>query len=188
MACHTLRQTTSLFFHSSAGTFSSLRETLQRKHDEVIARRYPYYEEAIHAARSAIGPLSRSLAAARTATTGSISVTIDGRSLGPHLTGTQVHTLELVRGLAACADELRLRVIVPDDVGAEAEALLEELGVERIRYGDASTRTLTDIVHRPYQVFRGDDLRLLPQLGERIVITQQDLIAYRNPWLLCRCG
>jgi glycosyltransferase involved in cell wall biosynthesis len=39
----------------------------------------------------------------------------------------------------------------------------------------------TSIVHRPYQVFDADDLRFLRQVGERIVITHQDLIAYRNP-------
>ena len=42
----------------------------------------------------------------------------------------------------------------------------------------------TDIAHRPYQVSSDEDLDLLEELGERIVISQLDLIAYANPGLL----
>jgi glycosyltransferase involved in cell wall biosynthesis len=36
-------------------------------------------------------------------------------------------------------------------------------------------------VHRPYQVTSHEDLAFLPRLGERIVVTYQDLIAFNNP-------
>jgi glycosyltransferase involved in cell wall biosynthesis len=39
-----------------------------------------------------------------------------------------------------------------------------------------------DLVHRPYQVNNEDDLELLTRLGERIVVTNQDLIGYHNPF------
>src|SRR5438067_2132238 len=45
-----------------------------------------------------------------------------------------------------------------------------ERGVER-----------SDVVHRPAQVVAPKDLDRLHRLGERIVVTQQDLIAYANP-------
>ena len=52
--------------------------------------------------------------------------------------------------------------------------------VELITYEQAAAGVpLTDIVHRPQQIFTADDLRLLRQLGERIVVTHHDLIAYR---------
>jgi glycosyltransferase involved in cell wall biosynthesis len=39
----------------------------------------------------------------------------------------------------------------------------------------------TDIVHRPYQVADARDLRFLASLGDRLIVTQQDLIGFRNP-------
>ena len=38
-----------------------------------------------------------------------------------------------------------------------------------------------DIVHRPFQIESPADLAMLASLGERLVITQQDLIGYHNP-------
>ena len=38
----------------------------------------------------------------------------------------------------------------------------------------------TDIVHRPSQIFDDGDLRLVHPLGRRMVVTQQDLIAFRS--------
>ena len=38
-----------------------------------------------------------------------------------------------------------------------------------------------DVVHRPYQVSNDEDLSFLAQLGERLIVTNQDLIAYHNP-------
>jgi len=39
----------------------------------------------------------------------------------------------------------------------------------------------TEVVHRPHQVFGPGDLDLLVSLGRRAVVSQLDLIAYRNP-------
>ena len=40
---------------------------------------------------------------------------------------------------------------------------------------------LADVVHRPYQVSNDEDLSFLAKLGERLIVTNQDLIAYHNP-------
>src|SRR5204862_800001 len=77
----------------------------------------------------------------------------------------------------------RLRVVVPPDVGDVAARSLAELdGVEVLRSDEVDGETpRTQVLHRPYQVFHHSDLPLLNRLGDRVVITQQDLISYRNP-------
>ena len=125
--------------------------------------------------------LHRSLACARVAMRG-MSVTIDARALGPGVGGTQDYTVKLVLALAA-SGAIRLRVVVAPDLPVAIARLFErEPALEVISYEEAVEGVApTDIVHRPQQVFSADDLTLLHLLGERIVIGQQDLIAYRNP-------
>lgn len=109
-------------------------------------------------------------------------VTIDARALGTTITGTQRHILELIRALAA-TDALRLRVLVGPDTSLDAVELLRALpDTEVLPIGeiDASTPRST-IFHRPQQVFETGDLWLALRLGERLVLNQLDLIAYRNP-------
>ena len=109
-------------------------------------------------------------------------MTIDGRCLTPGSTGRRIHTLELIGALARNGSA-RLRVVVPDDLGREARHALAKVDdlalVAESDVGEGMART--DVVHRPWQVFDAEDLRFLDRLGERIVITNQDLIAYRNP-------
>jgi glycosyltransferase involved in cell wall biosynthesis len=59
---------------------------------------------------------------------------------------------------------------------------LEAAGVEVLtesEVGDEPVRTA--IAHRPQQAFVPEDIRLLRRVGERVVISHLDLIAYRNP-------
>jgi glycosyltransferase involved in cell wall biosynthesis len=123
--------------------------------------------------------VERSVALARAALA-RLSVTVDARSLGGHGGGTQVYALELTRALAATG-EIDLRVLIGPD--AQAKELLEGLDLESvITYEDAlEGPRRTDLVHRPQQVFSLDDLALLRPLGDRLVITHLDLIAYHNP-------
>jgi hypothetical protein len=128
------------------------------------------------------GVLSRCLDTAQVALDG-LSVTIDARALGPVLAGTQVYTIELVLALARLED-LALRVVVPPDLSPEAvKAFASVPAVELVPYAEAARGglALSHVVHRPQQVFTEEDLALLRLLGRRIVIGQQDLIAYRNP-------
>ncbi len=128
------------------------------------------------------GALRRCLDTAQVALDG-LWVTIDARALGPVLAGTQVYTIELVLALARLED-VALRVVVPPDLSPEATAAFASVpAVELVTYADAARGELelSHIVHRPQQAFSEDDLALLRMLGRRIVIGQQDLIAYRNP-------
>lgn len=111
-----------------------------------------------------------------------LSVTIDARALGPRAVGTQVFTLGLAQALAR-RDDLRVRVLTAFDISAETAASLRETGAELLGYEEAAHEHVprTHVLHRPEQVFTVDDLFLLRKLGERFVLTQQDLITYRAP-------
>lgn len=111
-----------------------------------------------------------------------LSVTIDGRCLTAETSGTAVATLELIAGLHAHAD-VRLRVVVPPRIGQYARDVLgARPGIEildsRALAGEIER---TDVAHRPYQVGAAEDMGLLSRVGRRIVVTQLDTIAYRNP-------
>ena len=130
---------------------------------------------------AARAPLTRALARARSEVEG-LSVTVDGRALTDTMAGTQVHTLELIAALHRTG-AVRLRVVVPPDLGATARELLASLaGVELLDATDVGPDTArTAVVHRPYQVSAPVDLLVLRLLGERIVVTQQDLLNHHNP-------
>jgi glycosyltransferase involved in cell wall biosynthesis len=125
-------------------------------------------------------PIRRSLNSARAAL-GGLSVTIDGRSLTASVGGTQTYVIELILALAR-EPELTVRVLIAPDISARAtDALATAPGIELLTYEEAiRNATLTDVVHRPQQVFTPDDLALLRLVGRRIVVGQQDLIAYHN--------
>ncbi len=169
-------------FHQGSKTFNVRTERLRADHEQIIAKRYPNYHGMVHAAAtSRSGPLERALSIAARVLVGT-SVTIDGSCLGMGLTGTQVHILELLRGLDRIGT-LRLRVLLPRRCADYAREVLDTLAdVEEIMVDDVDDSTKrTDVVHRPWQVGTPLELRRLRQLGNRLVITQQDFIAYRNP-------
>lgn len=170
--------------HRSGGSFSEDGQAnpVQDEHERIIDARYPYYQRAqTEAGRTPFGPLPRAVAAARRAING-LHVTIDARCLGPLVTGTQVHTLEVIRALHQ-TERVGLRVIVPPDLGSHARAQLEQMNdVEIMPHTQVGWgMRKSDIAHRPYQVSSAEDLLLLGLTGERQVVTHQDLIAYRNP-------
>jgi hypothetical protein len=110
-----------------------------------------------------------------------LSVTIDARALGPRSGGTQVFTLGLITALAA-RDDLRVRVLAAFDLADDVAQDLRHAGVEILGYDEAVAGgpvARTHVLHRPEQVFNVEDLFLLRKLGERFVMTQQDLITYR---------
>jgi GT2 family glycosyltransferase/glycosyltransferase involved in cell wall biosynthesis len=170
--------------HHSGGSFAEDGEAnpVQKEHEQIIEARYPYYQRAQTAASTtAFGPLPRAIASARRAIRG-LSVTIDGRCLGPLVTGTQVHTLELIRALDA-TEQIGLRVIVQPNLGDyAARELAARPQIQLIPHTDVHPgMDKADVAHRPYQVSNANDLLMLRCAGERQVITHQDLIAYRNP-------
>lgn len=175
-----------LVLHQGGGTFGAGGETAKRTatqlaHEKLIRARYPAYRDSIVEAESGVAnPLGRALAVASAAILGP-RVTVDVRCLGRYLTGTQVHALELVHALWR-TQEVQLRLLLPDELGAYAKPVIDAMvGVETLRDSDVQGAVRKDpIVHRPFQLSSLRDLSMLELLGERLVVTHQDLIAYRN--------
>jgi GT2 family glycosyltransferase/glycosyltransferase involved in cell wall biosynthesis len=170
--------------HHAGGSFLADGEgnPAQADHERIISARYPYYERTQAAAsKSAFGRLPRALTTASRALRG-LTATIDARCLGPVITGTQIHTIQVIRALSE-TDAVGMRVIVPPDLSASTGEQLEGMRhVQLLPHTEVHpAMDKTDIAHRPYQVSNSNDLLILRCAGERQVITQQDLIAYRNP-------
>jgi len=171
--------------HRHSGSFGSSETTerLRYEHHLTIAARYPYYDDWVEEVRSdPSSRLARSVANAARAMRGP-SVTIDGRCLTPFMTGTALATLELISALDAHTD-LAVRVLLPADVGEYARrTLAERPGIETLPLAalDDDWVEPTDVAHRPYQVLSPQDPLILRRLGYRVVVTQLDSIAFRNP-------
>ncbi len=146
----------------------------------LLERRYPYLRRTVE--EGAPLTLARAVAIARQSVTG-VSMTVDARILRGELSGAQAATLELIEAVHR-TQAVRMRVLVDPGIGADASRELERVapGVERLSAADVGAETSrTDLVHRPYQVTGGEDVDLLMRLGERLVITHLDLIAFHNP-------
>jgi glycosyltransferase involved in cell wall biosynthesis/GT2 family glycosyltransferase len=173
-----------LVAHHGAGTFAAggASGAIQEQHERLLAARYPHYHPAVKALEEdSSGPLARALSVARRALSG-LSVLIDGRVLTGPTTGTHVQVLEVVAALAR-AGRAQLTVLVPPRLNADAARALDRL--PRLRQmglveATAGGGPRVDVVHRPYHLSDEQDLALLLGLGERLVITHHDLIAYRT--------
>jgi glycosyltransferase involved in cell wall biosynthesis len=144
-----------------------------------LCERYPYLAETPLADSAVLG---YALQSAREPAP-RLSVTLDARALDGAITGTHVHVLELIRALAQ-TDALALRLLI----GAERidRDTREQLGglphTELLAAEDLDPTTPRSAVfHRPQQTFSPSDVALALALGERFVVSQLDLIAYRNP-------
>lgn len=158
-----------------------------------VGERYPYLGQTPladsgvlgHALRSAAPPAER------------LVVTLDARALDGAVTGTQVHVLELILALAR-TEALALRLLVraqridrPTRELLEGLPATELLAAETLAEGSSAERSLsaealaaaprTAVFHRPQQTFSPGDVQVALALGERFVLSQLDLIAYRNP-------
>ena len=98
----------------------------------------------------AVGPLGRALTIARQALTGR-RVTIDGRSLGTFVAGTQVLTLELIHALQRTG-EVRVRVAGAAGPATAARASTASSSSPPTRRPSEVGRD--EVVHRPFQVER----------------------------------
>lgn len=145
-----------------------------------LAERYPYLSKRSTLADS--GVLALALEAARGPRL-RLSVTLDARALDGAVTGTQVHVFELILALAR-TEQLRLRLLVREErIDRETLELLRELPAVELLPAeglDPATPRST-VFHRPQQTFSPGDVALAMALGERFVLSQLDLIAYRNP-------
>jgi glycosyltransferase involved in cell wall biosynthesis len=145
-----------------------------------LRERYPYLPPLPAVAASAVLPHTLELVRPPRAR---LSVTIDARAVEGFVTGTQIHILELIRALAHTG-ALRLRVLVRQDkIGGAALELLRALPeTELLDEQDVGERTpKSTVVHRPQQTFAAEDVSIVLRLGEHVVLSQLDLIAYHNP-------
>jgi glycosyltransferase involved in cell wall biosynthesis len=117
-------------------------------------------------------------------------VTLDARALDGAVTGTQVNVLELILALSRTG-MLRLRLLIRSErIDRETLEHLQGLpGIELLASEEVNSATpRSTIFHRPQQAFSPGDVALALALGERIVLSQLDLIAYRNPGYFADAG
>jgi glycosyltransferase involved in cell wall biosynthesis len=127
-------------------------------------------------------PFQIGLTAVR-ATLDGIRVLIDGTCLGPMEMGTQVQTIFLIRALADRPEIKSICVALPGDgCPAYAKPVLDHPKITKF-----VTSTLhfidspqVDILHRPFQPGSEIPWQQWRSVAKRVVITLQDLIAYRN--------
>ncbi len=101
-----------------------------------------------------------------------ISVTVDARVLGGPMDGTKRHVLELTGALAG-SESLEVRALVSPWLDPTVRERLSAAGAEVLTGNHVS-----DLVHRPHQLNSPADLAVLAELGPRLVITHQDMIAW----------
>ncbi len=147
----------------------------------LLADRFRYLPNArAGMERETAGSLPHALAAAQIAARDP-SVTIDARALTSGVNGTKLHIVELIGALAKTG-RARVRALVTADLGEFRQPLTAIDGLELLYIDEIDQATLIDdVIHRPYQVSSLGELDLLSALGRSVLITQQDLIGFRNP-------
>jgi glycosyltransferase involved in cell wall biosynthesis len=136
------------------------------------------------AAEGTPDPVTRAVGTARRALQ-PLRVLIDARILTGPLDGTRVHVTELIAAVAGTG-EAEVTVLIPDRLGEPARSALQRLDVRLVTAhagagGGPAGMARADVVHRPHQISTPADLAVLSALGERLVITHQDLISFHNP-------
>ncbi|MEO5834482.1 MAG: glycosyltransferase [Nakamurella sp.] len=113
-----------------------------------------------------------------------VDVLIDGSCFGPFEQGTQVAVLASIRSLTAHPQIRRVIVAMPEPTlpPAYTLAVLHHPKVTLCRYdgGAIPDAPQVDVIHRPYQPHGALPLSRWQQVGRRLVVTVQDLIAYNN--------
>ena len=153
---------------------------VQHAHELMLAARYPYYHNAVHALQAdRAAPLARSLMAARRALDG-LTVAIDVR--GPELDDVGGRAaVDLVAALAATG-QARLRVIVEPRAASSWTTKVD--GIEVVSLApDARSEpgNRADVIHRVFPAATPAELGALSRLGDRLIVTYDDLGGYRNP-------
>jgi glycosyltransferase involved in cell wall biosynthesis len=105
-------------------------------------------------------------------TTGKLSVGYDLRHLPPENIGTRTYAVNLAKALAELS-EVELTLLVRCAVQAD--------GLKGRVVTEDEWRDDVAVIHKPAQVFNPQELGLLFGSSAHVVITYQDLIAYRVP-------
>ncbi len=110
--------------------------------------------------------------AVRITSAGRVSVALDIRHIPPEQVGTRTYAVNLAQALKALP-EIDLTLLVRDPAQARG---IEGRVVTPERFGDDVA-----LIHKPAQVIDPSELELLFESSAHVVITYQDLIAYRIP-------
>lgn len=148
-----------------------------------LHRAHPFFPSLYDVEKNAPGGPLADVLYLRKAELVGVDLLIDGSCFGPHETGTQVAVLANIRALTG--HPLVRRVVVPipspQPPGYAIEVLRHPKVLltrnEACTFPDAPT---VDIIHRPFQPHGPLPLDRWAQIGRRLVITIQDLIAYNN--------
>jgi len=126
-------------------------------------------------------PVSQAHGLARASATG-LRILIDGSVMGSLETGTQVNLMHTVAALSRRDDVREIVVSMPGPVPEYARQAFDSTKILPVVAPDGAfpPELRFDIVHRPYQPDRPLPLEHWRTVARRIVITVQDLIAYRN--------
>ena len=169
-------------FHHGSASFGQLKDNGKAAADAELAAAYPF-----HLDRAALMTQDRyggfCLAKDRTRLIrGSVRLAVDCTCLTGVANGTQRVALNTVVALS------RLFPSCTAIVGPQSPKFLkdifQELGVQSEvvsnQMGDSTLRF--DVVYRPFQVYRLEELQWLKRIADRIIVHQLDLLAYHNPF------
>ncbi len=101
------------------------------------------------------------------------AVVLDGSCLAHPLTGTQVQVLELADALARAGADLT--VMRPPELHPTVDPRVVSL-TSHVRFAERHRLGRPVILHRPFQVVSLHDLTDRLEIGERFVLTHQDMI------------
>ncbi len=176
-------------YHKGSRSFrekgADKRTRLRELHERWIRQRYPWYAEwTTQAANDRESTLAYAIEQARDAILGH-RIAIDATCIGGPVTGTQLHTLGLIRALAlAKPSNVRLSIIVHDHVFKNRESLLgvEALVDELVPLSELQglPQPQFSLVHRPFQLQSLSDLVFLRTIAHRVIISVLDFIAFSS--------
>lgn len=160
------------------------REKIQISHEQLIHERYPWYTDWMHNESQAVySPLADAINRARRSLLPT-RVALDATYLAPTTTGTSVVTFEMIRALASAPRRAgKLFIIVRNDTTTAFKNRIGEIvdGVCTLDELEQANAPMFDLVFRPAQVQRREELMLLQSIAEKFVVFQLDFIAYANP-------
>jgi len=174
-------------YHKGSKSFGArgeeARQRIRSDHERLIRERYPWYTEwTTQAANERESPLAYAIEQARDAILG-YRIAIDATCVGGPITGTQLHTLGLIRALALSKQpDIHLSIIVHDHIAKSSLLGVDRLVDEVVPL--SSLKNLSEprfsLVHRPFQLHRLEELIFLRTIAHRIVVSVLDFIAFSS--------
>ncbi|HEY4992143.1 MAG TPA: glycosyltransferase, partial [Nakamurella sp.] len=151
---------------------------------EQLTRAHPFFPALYDLERTAENvPLADVLHLRRAELIG-VDVLVDGSCFGPYEQGTQVAVLANISALAAHPQIGRVVVAMPSPEMPPPYTLAvlhhPKIQLCRDQGGSFPDAPPVDVIHRQFQPHGGLPLARWAEVGRRLVITVQDLIAYNN--------